>query len=280
MSNLPITPLSPEEQQRLMAQMYVLLGKQVKSYHRCRYMGENSSVLVELAQELMASMEYTIELAGGLAAVRDAEVALRIGQEQLKAMAKKAQNKLELVTATAPAWQTDCRWEALQCLHRYLVAYDPLHLAHHGPDDLFYPLPIAIPDTVQGIHLALFYINVLWQENQIMGAFHDEALEELWNRLPADTLNQCEQVILNAVGRELISDGTQKLTLTEAETDRLRDLLSAVPMRETIERSAELLCRQLDLGKNASDYLCEAAACLVRRIKMAVSNGHISALFL
>lgn len=280
MRNLPNVPLSPEEQQRLMGQMYLLMEKQVRSYHKHRHMGENSSVPVELARELMLSMEYTIEQGGGLTGIRDAEAALIMGREQLEAMAKKARSQLELVTATAPAWQTDCRWEALQCLRRYLVSYDPLHLAHYGPDDLFYPLPIPVPDTAQGIHLALFFINVLWLENQIMGVFPDEALEELWNRLPEGTLNQCEQVILNAVGKEILSDGTQKLTFTEAETDRLRDFFSAVPMRETVMDSVESLCRQLDLAQNASDYLCAAAACLVSRIEMAVSNGHIAALFL
>ena len=33
MSQLPINPLSPEEQQKIMEQMYLLMGKQVQSYH-------------------------------------------------------------------------------------------------------------------------------------------------------------------------------------------------------------------------------------------------------
>jgi len=32
-NHLPINPLSPEEQQRIMEQMYLLMGKQVQSYH-------------------------------------------------------------------------------------------------------------------------------------------------------------------------------------------------------------------------------------------------------
>ena len=49
MSQLPINPLSPEEQQKIMEQMYLLMGKQVQSYHKHRHMGNNSSVPVELA---------------------------------------------------------------------------------------------------------------------------------------------------------------------------------------------------------------------------------------
>lgn len=280
MSNLPITPLSPEEQQRLMAQMYVLLGKQVKSYHRCRHMGENSSVPVELAQELMASMEYTIELAGGLAAVRDAEAALKIGQGLLEAKVEKAQSLLELVTATVPTWQTDCRWEALQYLRRYLGAYDPLHIAHCGPDALFYPIPIPVPDSLRGVDLALFYLNVLWLENQIMAAFSDEVLEMLWNKLPTDILNQCEQVILNALGKISLSASIDNLTFTEVERSYLQEILSNYPIRERVMAAAGTLCQYLDLTKHASGYLDAAIVQIVPRIETAIRYDHLSVVFL
>jgi len=56
LSNYPVTPLTPEQQQRLLGQVYSLLGKQVQSYHRHRHMGNNSSVPMELAQELLESI--------------------------------------------------------------------------------------------------------------------------------------------------------------------------------------------------------------------------------
>ena len=114
MSQLPINPLSPEEQQRIMEQMYLLMGKQVKSYHKHRHMGNNSSVPVELAQELMESITYTISLVGGVYTNRNIEEALRLGQEILESRLIKAESMLELVNATAPQWQTECRWEALR----------------------------------------------------------------------------------------------------------------------------------------------------------------------
>ena len=84
MSQLPINPLSPEEQQRVMSQMYLLMGKQVQSYHKHRHMDSNSSVPVELAQELMESIEYTIGLVGGVYAHRNIGEALVLGQEVLE----------------------------------------------------------------------------------------------------------------------------------------------------------------------------------------------------
>ena len=102
MNHLPIAPLSPEEQQRFLSQMYVLMGKQVQSYHKHHHMGTNSSVPLELAQELMASLEYTIGLAGGFYAHKNVEEALLLGQEILKDRLSRARGLLELVNATAP----------------------------------------------------------------------------------------------------------------------------------------------------------------------------------
>lgn len=278
MSQLPITPLSPEDQQRLMGQLYALLAKQVQSYHKHHHMGENSSVPVELAQELMASMEYTIESAGGLAANRDAKLALKAGQAILEEKVKSARQQLDLVYATAPGWQTECRWEALQALRGYLAAYDPLHLAHRGPDALYYPLPIPIPDGLQAIDLARFYIQILWFENQIMAAFPDDVLNTLWDRLPADTLNQCEQVILNALGKALL--GAEGLVFTEEEIVQLERILDANPICEAIAKAAYTLEKTRSLSPSAAEYLKAAAQQLSPRIEGAKVHIVLSNVFI
>ena len=280
MSHLPTSPLSPEEQQKIMGQMYLLMAKQVKSYHKMRHMGENSSVPVELAQELMASIEYTINQAGGVYAHPNIEEALQLGQEILRSKVEKAKSLLDLVVATAPAWQTECRWDALQCLRQYLSVYDPLHLAHKTPDNLFYPIPIPSPEGVQGLDNCLFYLNVLWVENQIMASYEDDILEKLWVLLPADTLNQCEQVMLNGIGKAILYDRSDDLAFTEAEREKLHTILSAQPIREMVHHAALQLCQQLDLSESATDYLCAAASQLTCRIEIAATHNNLATIFL
>lgn len=280
MNNFPIQPLSPEEQQQLMSQMYLLLGKQVKSYHKQRHMGENSSVPVELAQELMESIEYTMNLVGGLHAHRNVENALRLGQAVLEDRLSKTKSMLELVNGTAPQWQTECRWEALRYLRHYLEQYDHLHLAHRGPDDLFYPIPVSVPEGLKGIDLGLFYLNVLWLENQIMAGFDDTALEQLWSRLPTDTLNQCEQVALNSIGKAIRYERRDDLIFTEVERGELCAILSNQPIRETVQHAAIRMCRWLDLPEDGSAYLCAITAQIVPRLEAALQHDNLSAIFL
>ena len=255
MSQLPINPLSPEEQQKIMEQMYLLMGKQVQSYHKHRHMGNNSSVPVELAQELMESIEYTIGLIGGVYAHRNIGEALVLGQEILESRLNKAKSMLELVNGTAPQWQTECRWEALRYLRHYLEQYDYLHLAHKGPDDLFYPILISPPEGIRGIDSCIFYLNILWIENQIMAGVPEDSLEQFWDRLPAATLNQCEHVLINGIGKALLRIGIDPLVFeTEEHMQLIVALMSAT--EERLRAAAKLLCKWLNLkDENAHMYV-------------------------
>ena len=279
MSQLPIDPLSQEEQQKIMEQMYLLMGKQVQSYHKHRHMGNNSSVPVELAQELMESIEYTIGLVGGVYAHRNIEESLQLGQKILESKLSKAKSMLELVNGTAPQWQTECRWEALHYLQHYLEQYDHLHLAHKGPDDLFYPILISPPEGIQGIDSCLFYLNILWIENQIMAGVSDNALDQFWDRLPSATLNQCEHLLINGIGKALLGSGLDKLTFEpEEQLQIVIAMLTATD--EKLRSAALLLCQWLNLKEeNAKMYVQAVIPQLSKWIGDNVRSGNVEKLF-
>ena len=280
MKNFPMQPLSPEEQQRLIGQVYRLTAKQVKSYHKMRHMGENSSVPVELAQDLMESIEYTINQAGGIYAHPDVEEALRLGQGILENKWDQARSMLELVGATAPNWQTECRWDAICCLRRYLDQYDHLHLAHKGPDDLFYPILIAPPEGIQGIDSCLFYLNILWIENQIMAGVPDDTLDRFWDRLPADALNQCEYLLINGVGKALLGAGLDPLTFSPEEQMQIVFVMRTAT-EEKLKSAAELLCHRLDLkNEKARAYVQTVVRQLTMWIGDNVRSGNVENSFI
>ena len=279
MNHLPINPLSPKEQQRIMEQMYLLMGKQVQSYHKHRHMGNYSSVPVELAQELMESIEYTIGLIGGVYAHRNIGEALVLGQEVLESKLSKAKSMLELVNGTAPQWQTECRWEALRYLRHYLEQYDHLHLAHKGPDDLFYPILISPPEGIRGIDSCIFYLNILWIENQIMAGVPEDSLEQFWDRLPAASLNQCEHLLINGIGKALLRTGIDPLVFeTEEHMQLIVALMSAT--EERLRAAAKLLCQWLNLkDENARMYVEAVVPQLTMWIGDNICGGNIENIF-
>lgn len=238
-----------------MEQMYWLCGKQVQSYHKYRHMGINSSVPVELAQDLMESIEYTINQVGGIFAHPNAEEALRLGQEILNDKVSNAKTMLDLVNGTSPHWQTECRWETLRYLHHYLDTYDPRHLAHKGPEDLFYPILISPPKGIQGIDCCLFYLNILWFENQIMAGIPDDTLSQFWDHLPTATLNQCESLLINGIGKALIGAEINPLVFDPDEYMQL--IVAMIKANENaLYSAAVLLCQWLNLkDDNARRYV-------------------------
>ena len=279
MSKLPITPLSPEEQQKILEQMYLLMGKQVQSYHKHRHMGNNSSVPVELAQELMESIEYTIGLVGGVYAHRNIGEALVLGQEILDNRLSKAKSMLELVNGTAPQWQTECRWEALRYLRHYLEEYDHLHLAHKGPENLFYPILISPPEGIQGIDSCIFYLNILWIENQIMAGVPDDVLNQFWDRLPVGTLNQCERLLINGIGKALLRTGIDPMIF---ETEEHMQIIVAMvrATEEKLRNAAKLLCQWLNLkDENACMYVEAVVPQLTMWIGDNIRGGNLENIF-
>ena len=278
MNHLPINPLSPEEQQRFLEQMYLLMGKQVQSYHKERSMGSNSSISLELARELMESMEYTIHQSGGIQA--NAEDALHRGQEVLAEKVTKARSMLELVQATAPAWQTQCRWEAIGYLRHYLDTYDHIHLAHRGPEELYYPILISTPEGSRGIDLCLFYLNIIWIENQIMAAIHEAILDSFWDRLPAGTQNQCEHLLINGMGKALIGADLDSLTFEPEEQMKLM-IAMLTATEEKLKSAAQRLCVMLDLkDRNARQYVGAATSVLSIWTGENVTDCNIGNIFL
>ena len=255
MSDLPSNPLSREQHHKLMEQMYLLMDKQVQSYHRHRRMGSSTSVPTELAQELMASIAYTINQGGGIFAHPKAEDVFKLGQEILGSKVRRAKSMLELIDATSPHWQTECRFEAIRYLRHYVQHYDHLHLAHTDPNDFFYPILLTPPKGIQGIDCCLFYLNALWAENQIMAAFPDDVLNDLWDRLPAAAPNQCEHLLINGIGKVLIGSSLDPLSFHEESRQSLIDALKDMTS-ESLTKAAKELCHQLRLqDENARAYV-------------------------
>lgn len=255
MNQLSINPHSPEEQREIMEQMYQLCEKQVKSYHKHRHMGNNSSVPIELAQNLIESIVYTVDLAGGVHTNINIEEALRLGQKILENRLIQAKSMLELVMGTAPQWQTECRWEALRCLRHYLDNYDHLHMAHKYPENLYYPILISPPEGIKGIDSCLFYLSILWIENRIMAGIPDDALNRFWDHLPNGSPNQCENLLINGMGKALINAGLNQLVF---QPDEYQQLLSVLlnATTETLQSAGNRLCQWLDLNdESAQKYV-------------------------
>lgn len=263
------------EEMRLTA-LYALMEKQVISYQKFHHLGYSTSVSTELAKELMDSILYTLEQLTDVYDDTDLEKKLTLGQAILEEKLAKAKSMLQLIVGTAPQWQTQCRWEAIECLRRYLSAYDVRHLANRGPDAFFYPTLCLPPEGVKGIDLCLFYEQSLWIENQIMAGISEESLAQFWDCLPSETLNQCEQVVINALGKTIIGQLPDPLQFQPEHYRQIGLILPHVTDADLKDATLRL-CDVLGLREGSAFHYIHSAA---RAIMARANAQNLPLLFL
>ncbi len=288
MRELPVLGLSPQEQAERMRQLSLCMGKQVKSYWKARHMGESSSVPLELAQELMESVEYTLNQVGGMEGNPNIWEGLEKGQKILEEKHSQGEQLLRLVEATAPVWQGECRWDTVRTLGRYIDSYDWKHLAHRLPENAEYPLIVPVPEHLRGIDHGLFFLRMLWLENQIMDAFPEEELDRFWSVFCQHdrglTENQCEGLLVNAIGKALISGDVRAPVFSDGDWDAAQKLLSRQSddaMETAVSTAAFQVAAALKLrDPNAVSYVGKVGPNLLPRLKGAVGSNRLTAIFL
>lgn len=207
--------------------LFSLMDKQVKSYHKMRKMN-STSVPTELARELLLSLEYTLRLVD--VPYSDLEEQLMHGQVILEKRYGHAMRLFQLVEATNPEWQGESRWEAICNIRKYLETYDFRHLAHKTPELLCYPFIQGLNSDLLGIDYVLEALRFLQIENQVIAVFPSELSETFWSVFCQDdrglTENQCEQLILNALGKLIIGDKISALPFSSEELEKILQLVS------------------------------------------------------
>lgn len=286
MTNSLTQGLSPQEQARQRNQLYLLMGSQAASYHKARHMGNNTSISSELARELLESMLYTLDQVGGLSANPDPALGLEKGQAILTKKIERAVQLFRLTEATAPSWQGECRWDTLQSLRKYLETYDLQHLAHRVPEILFYPLPV--PDAVTGIDCALYLLEMLWLENRVMDAFPEALTEPFWNVFCQNdrglSENQCQQLLVNAVGKYLLNNTASALVFCREERDALLSRLSSIFRKDLpgfLTAASHSLLNELGiLDSQTGAYAAQTMDQLCPRLAGAIDNRDLSGIYL
>ena len=112
-----------------------------------------------------------------------------------------------------------------------------------------------------------------------MAGVPEEALEQFWDRLPAATLNQCEHLLINGIGKALLRTGIDPLIF---ETEEYMQLIVTL-MRATEEKlrdAAKLLCQWLNLkDENARMYVEAVVPQLTMWIGDNVRGSNLESIF-
>lgn len=259
-----------------------LLAKQIPGYQKRYGLGQGSSVPSETAGELLRGLLYCMEQAPAM----DPGEALTAGQVVLLGRRDQAAELCRLVCATDPEPENCCRWDTVSLLTRWIDGYDYEFLPHRIPPLLDYPLLIPVPEQLRGIDYVLCYVNCLWLENQILDTL--PAPPDHWEvRIPdyyGLPLNQCEQPLVNALGRWLLGRSPDSLAITPEDLGDLQRLCREIPpgsRKEVFSATVTTLCEALGLGDQKTiDYARGIVPAVLPRLNAALESGSLGNIFL
>ena len=292
MNELTQTPaFSVEETQTFDARLVALLAWQTRKYTK----GESTSVTVETAQELLASLRYTLAIAAEEAHIpkerlmtEELPPLIRQGQKLLQGRLERAKRLWAAVGRTAPGLRNVYYADTLRGIGDHFRRYDLYFFAHMKPPCIDYPLLIAADEALQGLDFTEEYLKRVLTENLILSRFDANAVRELLRTVHGNIeeayLNLCEQPLTNALGLALLGKDARSLRMGNAEQEELLYLLeSKTPeqRRQLLRGAALKLCGELETGDAWSrGYVTTFAESLLPRLDAALWAGDVSNIFI
>jgi len=271
-----------------MERLYPLLGAQTKKY----LAGDSTSVTVETAQELLASLLYTLRIALAEAgrpdsALLTADLAelLQRGQRILQDRLTAAKRLWEQACLTAPPIKNVFYEETLKELGAFFHRYDLWYFAHQIPCLIDYPLCVPVPDEAQGVSCVEQWLRRLLIENWLLSRFPEQAVAGLLAGISADyqeyLLNLCEQPVVNALGLALLGKPAHMPEMSAGDCARLqKELCARRDIAAELDRAAASVSSQFSAPEEAADYLRAIAAGMRPHLLAALSAGNLGGVFL
>ncbi len=291
MEMIPANLFSRDDLQILLPRLWELLGKQTERYTS----KDSTSVTIETAQELLASLWYTITMALDETSTPYNRLLsdelmpfVRQGQTILQDKLETTKRLWEVVCRTAPEIQNFYYTDTLRGIGDYLKRYDLFYFAHRKPPLIDYPLLNATCETIQGLTYTEQYLKGMLAENALIHSFENDAVVYVLQTVAPDYreyyLNLCEQPLTNALGLALIDRDVRTLFLGHKEHAKLIEVIqnkSNDQLRDILHFAAITLCEQTRItDKWIIDYIITFSDTVLPRIEAAIESMDLSNIFM
>lgn len=285
--------LSDGERTVLQVKLWQLLARRTDRY----VTGDSSSVPLETAQELLASICFTLDgylqeegKSRPLLVDADLDELFLEGVKKIEAKiaAGKKLWRAACLSAPVPPIENISLQDTLRGVGAFFKRYDYLFLAHQIPCDLDYQLCRPVPDAYLGISYINEYLRRVVTENGILNRFEKGLVIRLLESYVPDYKNQlvnlCEPVIVNAVGLALLGGHIPALDITKEDRSYLAALFEPMSEKEgqdALTGAARRFCKEAGLFDTFTRrYIADTARDLAPRIRAALPAGHLDGIFL
>ena len=278
--------LTAKEQTLAQDKLWRLLADRARRYTQL----DSSSVPVETAQELLASVLFTLGEAGATMktlAAGDAQGLFDSGLRVVEEKVAQGQKLWQAVCLSAPDIESISYRDTLRGIGKSFPRYDWRYFAHRFACDIDYQLCQPVPENLQGIEYINEYLRRLLMENNILRRFDRDLTVRLLTAYCQDyrelLVNLCEPAVVNAAGLSLIGKNPLALDVSRDDREKIKKVLAPLSegqRRAALEQAAETFCRAAALTDEPTRaYISQIAADLHPRLSAALGAGELLGVF-
>jgi len=283
--------LSDEDERTYQLKLWQLLKRQTEMYT----MGDSSSVRVEIAQALLESIQFCLDLylkktgnSRTFLVTADLNEIFALGIKEVEEEVDLGRKLYHAVCLSSPGIENISFRDTIKSIGKFFKRYDYRYFAQTISCDIDYQLCHAVEDSFLGIEYINEYLRRVIIENDFIRRFdHDKAVSLLEKYCPdyrGLLINLYEPVAENAVGLALIKENVGGLCVSKKDLQRLSELfgkLSMTPAKHALREAAGRVCAELGIKDRASkSYLQKTAEGLYPRIEAALPSGSLGGIFL
>jgi hypothetical protein len=255
---------------------------------------DSTSLPVEKAQELLASLLYTISLVAEFKSLnsqelleRDFKELLVEGQKLLDNKRKNVYSKWNKLCLLAPNIPNVYLVSTIKSLGYFFNHYDLYYAAHEIPCSIDYPLLNPVSEELKGISFIEEYIARVKVESDFINSFPSKLilneLKKVTYDYKEDYLNLCGPILTASIGRKILGYNLDNLSLSNKDLEKISICFmnkSKEEIEDALIETVRLVCKEKLGDENIVRYFSKEISSLAIRIENAVENGSIDNIFM
>ncbi|MEA4920423.1 MAG: DUF6179 domain-containing protein [Clostridiaceae bacterium] len=284
--------LSPLDIERLQFECLDILAHKIERYNS----GDSSSIMVEKAQEIMASIFFTVGL--WLKTYADPDEAVKALQtEPMKELYQKGRKQIDNMLLEAKSLHAELLHQLANIknefyrdtldggLTGFFKLYNPDYSAQEIHITADYPIFNTIP-KLEGIEFIKAYIEAAYYENQFCCYFSAEDIHHLLlgysKNYKGLLINIYEPVLTAAIGCVICKADCLSLAISREKVQYLCGILEKMSnseIVETVSKAADELAQILCFSQGLTEYIKNSLPLIVKNIELGVREHTLRRIF-
>ncbi|MGL5414844.1 MAG: DUF6179 domain-containing protein [Clostridium sp.] len=280
--NSNISEIRNDDIELIKIRLLELLGKRIEQYT----MGDSSSVPVEVGEELLKSICFSLKREikdfRKILIIDDLEEELQKSWKGFEKDIEEGKKLLQNIIEEDLGVENQSYEDTLIEIALGFKKYDYKFLAQEITCSIDYQLANPIAEELLGIEYINKYLESLLIENKFCNKFQKEKVALLLESYCEDyrglLINIFEPVLTNAIGLMILNEDLFMLEVTEFQRRKLLEIFKNSNIRKIMLNVAEKICMYLKVEEK--EYVIKTTWNIVYRVQEGVRNNNLEQVFL